>query len=191
MGEFLVVHKIEILVKQDGIKILILSSFCDKLNTMAFTIGEIAPEFSLYDTSKKKVSLSDYRGKNVVLLFFPLAFSRTCTKELCEMRDNYSYYEDLNAEVIGISVDSLYTNGKFREVHQFKFPLLSDFNKEVSELYDAVLDNFSFDYRGVSKRATFVIDTQGKLIYAEVLASAGDYPDMQKLKEVIASLNNS
>src|SRR4030095_5376064 len=156
---------------------------------MPFQIGQQAPEFSLFDTRKQKVSLADYRGKNIVLLFFPFAFSGVCTRELCEMRDNYSYYENLNVEVIGISVDSLYTNGKFREVNQFNFPLLSDFNKEVSRMYGALMENFSYDYHGVSKRATFVIDKEGKIVYEEILSNPGDYPDMQKLKEVIAALN--
>lgn len=155
---------------------------------MSLEIGAEAPDFTLYNTEKKKVSLSEYRGKNVVLLFFPLAFSRICTKELCEMSENYSYYETLNSEVIGISVDSLYTNGKFKELNQIHFPLLSDFNKQVSKAYDALMEEFGFDYQGVSRRATFVIDRNGKLVYQEILASPGDYPDMQKLKEVVSSL---
>jgi len=155
---------------------------------MPLELGMAAPDFTLYNTHKEKVSLHDYRGKNVVLLFFPLAFSGVCTKEMCEMRDNYSYYEQLNSEVIAVSVDSLYTNRKFQEEHRLNFPLLSDFNKEVSKKYDAVLENFAFDYQGVSCRATFVIDREGTLIYHEVLPSPGDYPDMQKLKDVVASL---
>ena len=151
-------------------------------------IGKIAPDFTLYNTHKQKVSLHDYRGKNVVLLFFPLAFSGVCTKQMCQMRDDYSYYEQLNSEVIGVSVDSLYTNAKFKEVFQLNFPLLSDFNKEVSKQYDALMENFAFDYQGVTRRATFVIDKNGNLVYQEILASPGDYPNMGKLKEVIASL---
>src|SRR4026208_1619671 len=109
---------------------------------MPLQLNQPAPDFTLFDTGKKKISLHDFHGKNVVLLFFPFAFSGTCTRELCEMRDNYSFYTNLNAEIIGISVDSLYTNGKFKEVNQFNFPLLSDFNKEVSEQYDSLLENF-------------------------------------------------
>ena len=109
---------------------------------MPLEIGAEAPDFTLYNTEKKKVSLSEYRGKNVVLLFFPLAFSRICTKELCEMSENYSYYETLNSEVIGISVDSLYSNVKFNELNQIHFPLLSDFNKQVSKAYDALMEEF-------------------------------------------------
>ena len=104
------------------------------------------------------------------------------------MRDNYSFYENLDAEIIGISVDSLYTNAKFKELNNFSFPLLSDFNKDVSKAYDSLIENFAFGYHGVSKRSTFVVDKSGVLAYSEILASPGDYPDMLKLKQVVASL---
>ncbi|MBA2406722.1 MAG: peroxiredoxin [Chitinophagales bacterium] len=156
---------------------------------MPISIGAPAPEFSLYDTFKNKISLSSFRGKKVVLLFFPFAFSGTCTRELCEMRDNYGFYEQLNAEVVGISVDSLYTNAKFKEMNGFNFTLLSDFNKEVSKAYDSLIENFAFDYHGVSKRASFLIDADGKIAYAEILPSPGDYPDLTKLKQAITHLN--
>jgi len=156
--------------------------------SMPLKLNQLAPDFSLFDTNKKPIALHDFKGKNVVLVFFPFAFSSTCTKEVCELRDNYSYYENLDSEVLGISVDSLYTNAKFKELNQLNFPLLSDFNKEVSRLYDALNESFAFDYHGVSRRATFVIDKEGTLVYEEILASSGDYPNMEKLKGVIASL---
>lgn len=156
---------------------------------MPIAIGQDAPDFGLFDTNKKKVTLSSYRGKRVVLMFFPFSFSSTCTKEMCEMGENYSFYEKLNAEVIGISVDSLFTNKKFKEVYNLPFPLLSDFNKEVSPLYDSLAEHFAFEYRGVSKRTTFVIDGNGKIAYVEILSSPGDYPDMQKLKDAVSGLN--
>ena len=155
---------------------------------MPIQVGAPAPDFTLYDTGKQKISLRDFRGKNVVLMFFPLAFSGTCTKEMCEMRDNYSFYEGMNAEVIAISVDSLYTNGKFKELNKLNFPLLSDFNKQVSKEYNSLSDHFSFEYQGVTRRSTFVIDKDGNLVYEEILPLPGDYPNMEKLKEVVASL---
>ncbi|MBK9730218.1 MAG: peroxiredoxin [Chitinophagaceae bacterium] len=156
---------------------------------MPITVGQDAPEFALYDTHKRKITLSNFRGKKVVLMFFPFAFSSVCTREMCEMGENYSFYENLNAEVIGISVDSLFTNKQFKEEHKLTFPLLSDFNKEVAPLYDSLADTFAFEYRGVTKRSTFVIDAAGKVAYIEILKSPGDYPDMQKLKEVVSALN--
>ncbi|MEP7128606.1 MAG: peroxiredoxin [Chitinophagales bacterium] len=156
---------------------------------MPITVGQDAPDFALYDTHKRKTTLSSFRGKKVVLMFFPFAFSSVCTREMCEMGENYSFYENLNAEVIGISVDSLFTNKQFKEEHKLTFPLLSDFNKDVAPLYDSLADTFAFEYRGVTRRSTFVIDTNGKVAYIEILKSPGDYPDMQKLKEVVSALN--
>jgi len=156
---------------------------------MPLSIGETAPDFSLFDTNKKIVTLSSFRGKTVVLLFFPLAFSSICTKEMCEMGSEYAYYEEMNAEIIAVSVDSLYTNKKFKEINQLGFTLLSDFNKEVAEIYDVLDNNFAFGYRGVSKRASFVIDPAGIIVFAEVLPSPGDYTDMSQLKQTVMNLS--
>src|SRR4051812_44868701 len=105
-------------------------------------IGHKAPEFSLYDTTKTMVSLADLKGKNVLLLFFPLAFTSTCTTELCFVRDSISSYNNLNAKVFGISVDSAYTLAKFKHEQQLNFELLSDFNKEASIAYDSIYETF-------------------------------------------------
>lgn len=156
---------------------------------MPVKIGQTAPDFTLYNTEKHQVSLSDFRGKTVVLLFFPFAFSSICTREMCEFGDNFSGYRDMNAEVVAVSVDSLYANKKFKEVNQLPFTLLSDFNKEVSAKYDVLIESFAFDYRGVSKRASFVIAPDGKVVFAEVLASPGEYPDMVQLKQAVMNLN--
>ena len=101
---------------------------------MALQIGDKAPDFKLYNSDKQEVSLSDYKGKNVVILFFPLAFTGVCTAELCEMRDNIASYSNLNAEILGISVDSLFTLEKFKAEQKLPYNLLSDFNKETSSL---------------------------------------------------------
>src|ERR1700755_3689007 len=114
--------------------------------------GQQAPDFTLYDSDKQQVSLSDLRGKNVLLLFFPQAFTGTCTKELCSTRDNIALYNQANAQVFGISVDSVFTLGKYKEEQQLNFPLLSDFNKTTSTAYDSLYETFAFDMKGVSKR---------------------------------------
>ena len=101
---------------------------------MAITVGQAAPDFKLFNTEKKEVSLLDYKGKNLVILFFPLAFTGVCTAELCNIRDNYNVYKSLNAEVIGVSIDSLFSLGKFKAEQSYNFDLLSDFNKEVFSL---------------------------------------------------------
>ena len=153
------------------------------------SIGETAPDFSLYNTDKKLMTLSEQRGSNVLLLFFPLAFTSVCTVELCSMRDNLKVYEGLNAKPFGISVDSLYSLKKFKEEQHLNFPLLSDFNKEVSILYGSLYETFGFGMRGVSKRSAFLIDEDGIVRYAEVLENAGLQPNFAeiqvKLRELI------
>jgi len=155
---------------------------------MPLTVGQPAPAFSLYDTEKKKVSLSDFSGKNVLILFFPQAFTGTCTKELCSTRDNISLYEQVNAQVLAISVDSIFTLARYKDDQQLNFPLLSDFNKEVSKAYDCLYDTFVFDMKGVSKRSAFIIDREGVIRYAEVLETASDLPDFAKIQKTLSDL---
>lgn len=155
---------------------------------MAITKGMQAPDFTLRNTEKQKITLNELKGKNVVLLFFPLAFTSVCTAELCNVRDNLSLYNNTNAVVFGISVDSLYTLGKFKEEQHLNFDLLSDFNKEVSVAYDAIYETFSNDMKGVSKRAAFVIDKDGVVQYAEVLENAGEQPDFSAIQKTLEAL---
>ena len=155
---------------------------------MAIAIGQTAPNFSLFDSEKNKVTLSEMKGKNVVLLFFPLAFTGVCTKELCSVRDNIATYNDTNAQVLGISVDSLFVLDKFKQEQNLNFPLLSDFNKEASLAYGALYDEFIFGMKGVSKRAAFVIDKNGIIQYSEVLETAGDLPNFEAIKEVLKAI---
>ena len=155
---------------------------------MALEIGIAAPQFMLHDSEKNKVSLADYKGKSVLLLFFPQAFTGTCTAELCNMRDNIANYNDANAQVFGISVDSVFTLAKFKEDQKFNFPLLSDFNKEISTAYEAIYDNWILDMKGVSKRAAYIVDKNGIIQYAEVLESAGDLPNFTAIQEKLAAI---
>lgn len=156
---------------------------------MSISIGQPAPDFSLFNTEKTKVSLGDFRGKNVVILFFPQAFTGVCTKELCAVRDNIGAYDNVNAQVLGISVDSIFTLGKFREEQGYNFPLLSDFNKDVSQAYGSLYENFVFDMKGVSKRSAFVLDKDGIVRYAEVLENAGEVPNFEAIQATLATLN--
>ena len=155
---------------------------------MPITAGDKAPDFSLYDTTKNKVTLSAQKGRNVVLLFFPLAFTSVCTKELCSVRDNYSFYNGLDADVYGISVDSVFTLDKFKQEQNLNFSLLSDFNKIASRDYGAIYEQFGMDMQGVSKRAAFVIDKEGVVRYAEVLENAGELPNFQAIQETLQTL---
>lgn len=152
--------------------------------------GDKAPDFTLRASDKSLVKLSDYRGKhNVVLLFFPLAFTGVCTKELCLMRDSLSDYQGLDAQVLAVSVDSLFTLDRWKQEQQFNFPLLSDFNKTVSKKYDTLYKDFVFEMKGVAKRSAFVIDRDGTIRYAEVLDNAGDLPNFDAIKTTLQSLH--
>jgi len=155
---------------------------------MQLTIGQAAPDFTLFDSDKNPVTLSALKGNNVLLLFFPQAFTSVCTKELCGVRDNIGLYSNSQAKVFGISVDSVFTLGKFKEDQGFNFPLLSDFNKEVSAQYDTIYQDWILNMKGVSKRSAFVIDKEGIIQYAEVLESAGDVPDFEQINEILAKL---
>jgi peroxiredoxin len=150
--------------------------------------GQKAPAFTLLDTEKNEVKLENYKGKNVLLLFFPLAFTGTCTAELCALRDDIASYNNANAQVFGISVDSRFVLAKFKEEQKLNFPLLSDFNKEASTAYGALYEDF-IGMKGVSKRSAFVIDKDGIVRYTEVLEKASDLPDFNAIKKVLAGLN--
>ena len=157
---------------------------------MSIQAGAVAPQFSLFDTDKNKVSLADHKGKNVVVLFFPLAFTGVCTAELCNVRDNIALYNNTNAIVFGVSVDSLFSLGKFRDEQNLNFQLLSDFNKEAASAYGVLYETFpAFEMQGVSKRAAFVIDKEGVVRYAEVCPTPGDLPNFEAIQQTLNSLN--
>ncbi|KQC02450.1 redoxin domain-containing protein [Pedobacter sp. Hv1] len=154
---------------------------------MSLQVGDKAPDFKLFSSELKEVSLADYQGKKLVIHFFPMAFTGTCTTQLCTMRDSFGYYEGMNAAVVGISVDSPFTLAKFKEEQVYQFPLLSDFNKEASQAYGAFYDEFVFNLKGVSKRAAFVVNEEGVITYAEVLDVATDLPDFEAIKKVVSA----
>jgi len=155
---------------------------------MSLLIGQQAPDFTLFDSEKNQVTLSSFKGQPVLILFFPQSFTGVCTTELCGIRDNIALYNNLNVQVLAISVDSIFTLGRFKEDQKLNFPLLSDFNKEVSAAYGALYDTFVFNMKGVSKRSAFVVDREGNIAYAEVLESAGDIPNFAAIQEKLNGL---
>lgn len=155
---------------------------------MSLKIGDTAPNFELIDTEKNKVSLADYKGKNLLILFFPLAFTGVCTAELCAVRDGIADYNNVDAQVVAISVDSIFTLGKFKAEQQLNFPLLSDFNKEAATAYGSIYEEFVLGMKGVARRSAFVVDGNGTIQYAEVLESAGDLPNFDAIKETLAAI---
>ena len=152
---------------------------------MSVLKGQQAPDFTLYNTLKQPVQLSSLRGSKVVLLFFPEAFTGTCTKELCSVRDDLSWYNNVNAKVFGISTDAVFSLIRYKEEQNLNFELLSDFNKTVCGTYGSQYETFILDMKGVAKRSAFVIDENGVVVYAEVLESAGDIPDFEKIKAAL------
>lgn len=155
---------------------------------MKIKLGQPAPDFTLFDSTKNKITLSDYKGQNVVLLFFPLAFTSTCTAELCSVRDNISFYNNVNARVFGVSVDSLHTLAKYKAEQNLNFSLLSDFNKDVSTAYGSIYEMFGYNMKGVSKRSAFIIDKKGIVQYAEVLENASEQPNFRKIYLILETL---
>jgi peroxiredoxin len=152
---------------------------------MNLETGQSAPAFTLFNSERKETALASYRGKKVLILFFPAAFTSTCTRELCGVRDELSYYNDLNTEVIAISTDALYSLAKYKEEQKLNFTLASDFNKEVCGWYGAQYEVFNFNMKGVARRAAFVVDEAGIITYAEVLQNASDVPDFGKIKAAL------
>ncbi len=162
---------------------------------MAAVVGQTAPDFTLKNKQPDgvvNVKLSDYRGKNVVLLFFPLAFTGVCTKEMCSVSEGLELYNSMNAQVFGISVDSPFTLEIFAQKNNITMPLLSDFNKEAAKSYGAFYDVFvpgGLDMNGVAKRSAFVLDKDGIVRYAEVLESASDLPNFDNIQATLKLLN--
>jgi len=156
---------------------------------MTLKTGQKAPEFTLVSSETEMVNLTDFDGKKVLILFFPLAFTSVCTTELCTVRDNISQYNDVNAQVLGISVDSPFTLAKFKEEQKLNFSLLSDFNKEVSRSYGALYEDFVLGLQGVSKRAAFIVDAKGILRYTEVLENAGDLPNFAAINDCLKEID--
>jgi peroxiredoxin len=160
---------------------------------MSLNTGIQAPNFTLKSFTPSDeavdISLSSFKGKNLIILFFPMAFTGVCTEEMCTMSDNFSSYKSLNADVIGISVDGTFVQRNFAKQNNISIPLLSDFNKEVIKLYDVYLPEFAHGMKGTAQRAVFLIDKEGIIRYTEVTKSPGDQINFDALKNALSSLS--
>ena len=155
---------------------------------MALKVGDVAPDFTLTATGpKEQVTLGEFRGQPVVVLFFPFAFSPVCTDELCSVQSEWDQYAGLGAQVLGISVDSIYVQRAFAEANGIKVPLLTDFNKEVAPKYGAYYEQLG-NWKGVAKRAAFVVDRAGRVAYAWVSEDPKVKPDPNEIRTVLAGL---
>lgn len=160
---------------------------------MALKAGEKAPDFTLKSFTPSEevtdISLNSYTGKkNVVLLFFPQAFTGVCTEELCTVRDNTKDFSNDDTQVLGISVDGTFVQKAFAKQNNIEYPLLSDFNKEVIKKYDVVQKEFAHGMLETSQRAVFLIGKDGSIKYVEVTENPGVQVNFDKLKEAINSL---
>ncbi len=155
---------------------------------MAIAVGQAAPDFRLFSSDAKEVSLGDFKGKILVIQFFPAAFTGVCTEQLCSSRDELSFYNDLGADVIGISVDMPFSLKVFKEKNNINFPLLSDFNKLAIHNYEMYHCNFAFGMKGVAKRGVVVVDAAGKVAYSEETANPGTQVNFGALKEALGKL---
>lgn len=158
---------------------------------MGITAGDRAPDFTLKSKSgddMQDIALSDYEGqKNVVILFFPLAYTGVCTDEMCLVSGGLADYDALDAQVLGISVDSPFAQEAWAKENDIAFPLLSDFNKEVSAAYGAQFEEL-LGFRGVAKRSAFVIDKTGIVRFASVSDDPTVLPDFDAIKARLAEL---
>ena len=157
---------------------------------MVLRIGQRVPDFSLPDTNGDEKKLSEFLNKgNVLLAFFPFAFSGVCDKEMCVFRDDMSRFGGVGSQAVGVSVDSVYTLKAFAETYNLQFPLLSDFNKKVSKAYDALHDVWvDHGYKGVSKRAVFVVDKKGILRYRWITENPSEEPRYEEVQSALRKI---
>ncbi len=150
--------------------------------------GDRAPDFTLPSTVGDKVSLTEFVGKdNIVLAFYVLDWTPVCTDEMCGFQSGLGELQQLNAKVLGISVDSVFSHKEFAQKYGIKFPLLSDFNKEVSKKYGVLYDEI-LGLRGVSKRSIFVVDKKGVVRYKWVTEDPKVPPSLDEIKKVLNGL---
>jgi peroxiredoxin len=157
---------------------------------MAVDVGQKVPDFTLADTNNTSQKFSDLaRGKNVVLAFFPGAFTGVCTKEACSLRDTADKFNSMNAQVIGISVDSPIAQKAWVAANNLNFPLLSDYSRKVINEFGVALPNFAkLEGYTVAQRAVFVIDKTGTVRYKQVTSGPGVEPNYEEIKEAVAKL---
>ena len=156
---------------------------------MAITVGQPAPDFTLHETPQQQRSLSDYRGKNVVLAFFPGAFTGVCTTEMCALRDRIDQFSALNAEIIGITVDPPFAQAAWKSANNVNYTFLSDYNREVVNAYDVALPGLAGMQGYVAaKRAVTIVDGQGIVRYHWVADSPANEPDYAAVQDAVAAL---
>jgi peroxiredoxin len=156
---------------------------------MSVEVGEKPPDFQLHDQNRTIRSLKDLLGKKTVLAFFPGAFTGVCTKEMCTFRDSMQALGELEAQVVGISVNDPFSNKAFAEANRLQFPILSDYTRETVKRYDVFHENFA-GLKGytAAKRSIFILDDKGIVRYKWVSEDPGKEPDYEEVKSRLAKL---
>ena len=153
-------------------------------------LNETAPDFNLKNTEKNDIALSSFKGKTVVLAFYPGAFTGVCDTEMCSLRDSMSSFNDLNATVLGISVDSPWANAEFAKKYEINFNLLSDYNRDVSKAYDMIFNGLGgLEGYECSNRGVIIIDGEGLIQYRWVAENPGVEPNYSEIIEKVKSLS--
>ena len=153
-------------------------------------LNETAPDFNLKNTEKNDIALSSYKGKTVVLAFYPGAFTGVCDTEMCSLRDSMNSFNDLNSTVLGISVDSPWANAEFAKKYEINFNLLSDYNRDVSKAYDMIFNGLGgLEGYKCSNRGVIIIDGQGLIQYRWVAENPGVEPNYSEIIEKVKSLS--
>ena len=156
---------------------------------MPVSVGQKAPEFTLPDTEKESRSLNEFKGKKTVLAFFPGAFTGACTREMCAFRDSMSKLNNMDAQVVAVSVDAPFSNKAFAAQHNLQFPVLSDYTRSVAKQYGGVHDDFS-GLKGytAAKRAVFIVDKEGVVRYSWVSENPGIEPPYDEVTTALGSI---
>ena len=148
---------------------------------MKLNIGDTAPSFNTFDSDKQALNSESLKGQKILLLFFPAAFTSTCTEELCALRDDIARYNTLKVKIIGCSTDSVYVLKKYKEEQELNFTLMADFNKEICAAFGSQYETFNYGMKGVAMRSAFIIDENNIIQYAEVLEDSGKIPDFEAI----------
>jgi peroxiredoxin len=157
---------------------------------MAGDVSQAAPDFTLYDSTNQQRKLSEFKGKNVVLAFFPGVFTGVCTTEMCTFRDQSDQLNSLNAQVLGISVDSPFSQKAWAEQNNLNFPILSDYNRQVVNLYGVAFQNLAgMEGYVAANRAVFVLDKDGIVRYKWEAPSPVVEPNYDEISQALSRLS--
>jgi len=156
---------------------------------MALAVGKKAPDFTLVDTERKSRSLAEFKGKKLILAFYPAAFTGVCTKEMCTLRDSLGELGNLGAAVVGVSVDTPFANKAFADQHKIPFPLLSDYARQAIAAYGVQFPNLAgLTGYTAAKRSVFVLDREGVIRYMWVSDDPTKEPNYEEIRQAVKQL---